>query len=271
VFGIYLNTNGAHKTVVQNNLIQNNNNPGSASGNGIYSDQGASNVVIAHNMFTGNTNASIIFVGGDGSATSTANQSNLTITGNTMINDAAMIFINTTDLDITNNLSTGSNGSGIFFGGGVTNAEIRNNVLSNGAFTGINLRTNTFGNAPAPNSDIQIVGNSISGFGDDGIRLSAGANNILVSKNKVSNNTNDGIALEGATDNQVEKNTLTNNGHDGIFADAAAVNNLFTKNEAKKNGLFDYEDQSHGSGTAGTANTWTKNKGKTASPPGLIS
>jgi parallel beta-helix repeat protein len=273
VFGIYLNTNGAHKTIVQNNLIQNNNNPGSASGNGIYSDQGASNVVIAHNMFTGNTNASIIFVGGPDAATS---QSNITVTGNAIVNDASMIFVNTTDLHITNNLSTGSNGSAIFFGGGVTNAEIRNNVLANGAFTGINLRTNTFGNAPAPNSDIQIVGNSISGFGDDGIRLSAGANNILVSKNKLSNNTNDGIALEGATDNQVEKNTLTNNGHDGIFVDVASIDNVFTKNEAKNNGRsptsagFDYQDQSHGGGTAGTANTWTKNKGKTASPPGLI-
>jgi len=271
VFGIYLNTNGAHTTLVQNNIIRNNNNPGSASGNGIYSDQGASNVVIAHNFFTGNTNASIIFVGGDGSATSTSNQSNITITGNTMLNDAPMIFINTTNLHITNNTSNGSAGSGIFFGGGVTNAEVRHNTLMNGEFTGINLRTNTFGNAPAPNSNIQIVDNRISGFGDDGIRLSGGATNILVSKNKISGNTNDGIALEDADQNRVEQNKLENNGHDGIFVDAASMNNIFTKNEAKKNDNLDYEDLSHGGGTAGTANTWTKNKGKTASPPGLIS
>jgi parallel beta-helix repeat protein len=278
VFGIYLNTNGAHTTTVQNNLIRNNNNPGAASGNGIYSDQGASNVVIAHNMFTGQTNASIIFVGGPDAATS---QSNITVTDNSMINDAPMIFVNTTGLQITKNVSTNSVGSGIFFGGGVSNAVVQNNTLTNGAFTGINLRTNTFGNAPTPNNNIQIVGNTISGFGDDGIRLSAGANNILVSKNKITGNHNDGIALEGELDtnnnlvngphdNRIEQNTLQKNAHDGIFADASAVNNLFSKNEAKGNGLYDYEDQSHGTGTAGTANTWTKNKGKTASPPGLI-
>jgi len=278
VFGIYLNTNGAHTTTVQNNLIRNNNNPGAASGNGIYSDQGASNVVIAHNLFTGQQNASIIFVGGPDATTS---QSNITVTGNSMINDAPMIFVNTTELQITKNTSTNSVGSGIFFGGGVTNAVVQNNTLTNGAFTGINLRTNTFGNAPTPNNNIQIVGNTISGWGDDGIRLSAGANNILVSKNKITGNHNDGIALEGELDtsnnlvngphdNRIEQNTLQRNVHDGIFADASAVNNLFSKNDAKGNGLYDYEDQSHGTGTAGTANTWTKNKGKTASPPGLI-
>jgi parallel beta-helix repeat protein len=270
VFGIYLNTNCAHTTVVEKNLIRNNNNPGSASGNGIYSDQGASNVVIAHNFFTGNTNASIIFVGGDGSATSTSNQLDLTIKGNTMLNDAPMIFVNTADSHITNNTSTGSAGSGIFFGGGVTNTEVRHNTLTDGAFTGINLRTNAFGNAPAPNSNIQIVDNKISGFGDAGIRLSGGATGILVSHNDLKHNATDGITLDGAVSNQIEKNHVESNGHDGIHADATSTGNTFTKNEAKQNALFDYQDESVGTGTAGTANTWTKNKGKTASPPGLI-
>jgi parallel beta-helix repeat protein len=271
VFGIYLNTNGAHKTVVQDNLIQNNNNPGSASGNGIYSDQGASNVVIAHNFFTVNANASIIFVGGPDAATS---QSNITVTGNSMINDAPLIFINTSNLKITDNTSVHSIGSGIFFGGGVHNAVVQHNTLTNGAFTGINLRPDAFGNAPDPNSNIQIVDNKISAFGDNGIRLDA-ATNVTVSKNDIRNNGLDGILLEdGATANLVQQNHVQGNKQDGIHADATTFGNTFTKNEANKNLKFDYEDDSVATpehpGTAGTANTWTKNKGKTASPPGLI-
>jgi parallel beta-helix repeat protein len=271
VFGIYLNANGADRTVVQNNLIRNNNNPGSASGNGIYSDQGASNVVIANNFFTGNTNASIIFVGGPDAATS---QSNITVTGNAIVHDAAMIFVNTTNLHITNNLSTGSDGSAIFFGGGVHNAVVQHNTLTNGAFTGVNLRPDAFGNAPGPNSNIQIVDNKISGFGDNGIRLDA-ATNVTVSKNDIRNNGLDGILLEdGATANLVQQNHVQGNKQDGIHADATTFGNTFTKNEASKNLKFDYEDDSvataQHTGTAHTANTWTKNKGKTASPPGLI-
>jgi parallel beta-helix repeat protein len=148
---------------------------------------------------------------------------------------------------------------------------IRDNTLVNGAFTGINLRTNTFGNAPDANSNIQIVHNTISGWGDAGIRLSAGANNIVVSDNNVSRNTGDGITLEGAVNNRVARNNLRSNGHDGIHADATSTGNVFRQNEAKNNAVFDYEDNSTGTGTAGTANTWIKNKGKTASPPGLIS
>ena len=34
---------------------------------------------------------------------------------------------------------------------------------------------------------------------------------------------------------------------------------------------FDAEDQSAGTGTDGTGNTWTQNHGKTSSPPGLVS
>jgi parallel beta-helix repeat protein len=268
-FGIYLNTNGAHRTIVQNNLIRDNNQAGSASGNGIYSDQGASNVVNSHNFFTGQTNASIIFVGG-GPLGPATNQSGLTITGNAMVNDAPIILVNTTNSQISNNFMTGSVGSGIFLGGGVSGLTIRGNTLLNGAFTGINLRTDTFGNASTPNTNIQIVSNTISGWGDAGIRLSAGASNVLVSRNNVSRNATDGITLEGAVNNRIEQNILQSNRQDGIHADAASMNNVFTRNDARRNVKFDYEDNSVGTGTAGTANTWTRNKGRTASPPGLI-
>ena len=270
-FGIYLNSNGEETTVVEDNLIRDNNQAGSASGNGIYSDQGLSNAEIEGNYFTGHVNASIILVGGGPLGEETV-QSDIEIRRNLFIDDASMILTNTTDSEISFNIMEGSNGSGVFLGGGVNDLVIRKNVLVNGAFTAINLRTNTFGNAADPNTDIDIIDNVISGWGDNGIRLSAGANDITVRGNRISRNGIDGITLEeGAVNNLIEKNRLDRNGRDGIRVDATSVDNRLIKNKASRNVEHDYHDDSTGSGTAGTGNEWIKNQGKTQNRPGLIS
>lgn len=270
-FGIYLNSNGEETTVVEDNLIRDNNQAGSASGNGIYSDQGLSNAEIEGNRFTGHVNASIILVGGGPLGEDTV-QSDIEIQRNVFIDDASIILTNTTDSEISFNVMEGSNGSGVFLGGGVSDLVIRKNVLVDGEFTAINLRTNTFGNAAEPNSDIDIIDNVIAGWGDTGIRLSAGANDITVRGNRISGTAFDGISLEdGAINNLIEKNRLDRNGRDGIRVDATSVDNRLIKNKASRNGEHDYHDDSTGSGTAGTGNEWSKNEGKTQNRPGLIS
>src|SRR5205807_20163 len=107
-------------------------------GNGIYSDQGVSNASIAHNFFTKQTNAAMIFVGNGSTA---QDQSSLRIQGNRLIDDAPMILVNAHDSVISDNTSIRSAGSGIFFGGNVRNVEVSHNILRDGAFTGINLRS----------------------------------------------------------------------------------------------------------------------------------
>lgn len=49
VFGIYLHGDGAATTLARRNLLDGNNRPGSASGNGIYSDQGALGITVRAN------------------------------------------------------------------------------------------------------------------------------------------------------------------------------------------------------------------------------
>jgi len=237
--GIYLNTNGAHTTTIQNNLIRNNNNPGAASGNGIYSDQGVSNVVIQRNYFTGNENASIILV--DTGADPATAKSNITIRNNTIDHDSAMIFTNGTGIHIFNNTISNSTGSGVFFGGGVSNSDVSNNKLTNGAFTGINLRTNAFGNAPTANSNILIMNNKISGFGDAGIRLREGTNHVVVVNNDVKQNGTAGAGLGGITledtgtsMNQILNNHVEANKDFGILLKSSS-NNTVSKNDVKKN------------------------------------
>ena len=61
VIGIYLHSGGAATTIARQNLIRDNNRPGSSAGNGIYSDQGAVNIDIVSNRFRGHQNAGILF------------------------------------------------------------------------------------------------------------------------------------------------------------------------------------------------------------------
>src|SRR5437867_3604833 len=55
-------TCAANPTLVQHNLIQNNNNPGPGSGNGIQVNFGLCNATIDANKFSGHLNSSILVV-----------------------------------------------------------------------------------------------------------------------------------------------------------------------------------------------------------------
>jgi len=274
-FGLYLNSSGAFQTIIRHNAFVSNNAAGSASGNGIYSDQGVTNARIEGNYFTGQDNAAMIFVG---NGTTAQAQNHLLIRGNALIDDAPIILVNTTASKITHNLSLRSSGSGIFFGGGVSGVEVSHNTLRDGAFTGINLRTDSV-NYPvsAPNTNNVIRDNLITGFGNSGIRLREGASGNLVINNRVVGNgstsdptTGDGISLEDADNNTVRGNLATNNVRDGLRVDAASTGNHINNNRLFNNGEFDARDDSTGSGTAGTANFWIKNFGKTQNRPGLL-
>jgi parallel beta-helix repeat protein len=85
------------------------------------------------------------------------------------------------------------------------------------------------------------------------------------------NSGDGGIALYGSTNNIIAHNTSNYNNGDGIFVDSTSTGNTFSHNQLRGNTLFDAEDQSTGTGTAGTGNTWIHNHGQTSNPPGLVS
>ncbi|HKP73226.1 MAG TPA: hypothetical protein VJT82_09840, partial [Pyrinomonadaceae bacterium] len=60
IFGLYLNSNGAIQSVVRFNFFDSNNRAGASSGDAIYSDGGASNVLVDQNRFTGHTSAAMV-------------------------------------------------------------------------------------------------------------------------------------------------------------------------------------------------------------------
>lgn len=90
------------------------------------------------------------------------------------------------------------------------------------------------------------------------------ATGSIISQNKISDSTFDGIELRGTTNHAlVIGNHSSKNQLDGIFVESTTANNLILFNHFNKNGSFDAEDLSTGSGTAGTANFWFGNHGKT--------
>jgi parallel beta-helix repeat protein len=108
---------------------------------------------------------------------------------------------------------------------------------------------------------------SESNMYDGLVFLGSGAS--VVSDNTANENRENGIALFSSSNNAIAGNAASNNTQDGIDLDQNSVTNTLIGNAATKNGKFDLEDDSTGSGTGGTANTWSGNRYGTKDPSGL--
>jgi hypothetical protein len=170
IVGIGLANTGA-QALVEHNLIRNNNQPGGASGTGIYTDQfvggtTVANVLITANTFTGNDDA-----GFDSSndAFSAGGVFNVAVTGNSFDTDGrSVVLFNTHGLvfdgnSVTNSTLTGSAAVRIFDGN--TNLSITNNNLITGVFHGIRL-SDLEG---VPSSGVTINENNIENYPADGL------------------------------------------------------------------------------------------------------
>lgn len=251
VFGIYLHGSGAATTLVRRNLLDDNNRPGASSGNGIYSDQGALGITIQANSFRNHDNVGILF------ATAGSQQESIIIQNNRSLNDNtfvalfdvqnAQVVANRTNDDIDGD----DFGSTIFVGGDADGILIQRNVLVNPGFAGIAVRDTLQIFTGAANVD--VLGNTVTGAEGSGIDVTA-----------------DDFAAVSA-----RNNTLRNNGvgtfapRDGIFFGSLTNGNQIRGNTASGNANLDCEDDSAGSGTAGTANTWVGNNGVTDTPNGI--
>jgi parallel beta-helix repeat protein len=155
---------------------------------------------------------------------------------------------------VSQNLQTIANGFGFGMellgpGAGIT---VVDNVVTD----------NTQGIALVSAQGPVLADNSVSGNTADGIDLVSTSGATVVA-NSSDNNGGNGIALFSSTDNLVLLNRARHNGGDGLYVDPASIGNTFLLNTMKHNAVFDAEDDSVGSGTAGTGNTWIDNTGKT--------
>jgi hypothetical protein len=160
ISGIELDSSCVNPTLVQFNLIRNNNNPGPGATNAIQTNFGLCNATIDSNKFSGHLGSSLLVV---------APSSGLAVTNNELVGGTSerIVFGGVTNSSINGNTSIGStavNGPIRLFGGN-SNITVNSNVLRNGV-RGIKV-DDPFG--IGPNSNISahtncIVGNTVAGL-----------------------------------------------------------------------------------------------------------
>ncbi|MDX2934633.1 right-handed parallel beta-helix repeat-containing protein [Streptomyces ipomoeae] len=241
VQGVYFNSDGTTSSSIDQNCIRQNNRPGAAGGNGVYSDQGLRNANIRQNTFYRNDSSAIVLTGLAPGAVS-----NVGIDGNTSRQDGSLLAVfNSNGTRVRSNTVRNNTGSAIFVGNDNTGLEILSNKIS-GSARGV--RTSTiFGGGPS--TDLRISANRITNSTDsDGINV--GPNSL--------------------TDSVISANSATDNPRDGIRIDAGGnAGNRILSNTLRNNAEHDCHDDTVGGGTAGTANTWLANTGVTENRPGL--
>jgi F-box protein 11 len=105
-----------------------------------------------------------------------------------------------------------------------------------------------------------VTGNRVFGNTADGIDL-VSTSGVTLAGNTADHNGGNGIALFDSAGSLVVGNRARHNAGDGIFVDAGSTGNTFLRNALLANGVFDAEDDSAGTGTAGTGNAWLHNRG----------
>ena len=232
--GIYLNTGAGTQSEVRHNKIASNNASGTAvAGTGIYSDQGANNIVIDQNLFSNQQNEGINFASGTG-------------------------------INVHDNVMKDMPNTAISFFSGVTNSTIDHNTLTNAS---VNPNGGSAIFIGGNDSTIGVTNNTITRPNFDGIAIRGTATGITVQNNKVIRGGHDGISVTSTTSGATTTtgNTLQRNANDGIFYGTGTAANHITNNTAASNAHFNCEDANGVS----TTNVWSANTGGNGSPTGI--
>jgi len=242
-FGLYFNAGGATQNKVQKNCFRQNNDPGAASGNGVYSDQGLANALVQGNHSYGHSSSGGVYTNGPMNPT----PDRVTIQGNINNND--------------------DEGYSIYRS---TNSSIIGNIINGGTSHGLCI---------GPQNDgLAIQGNIVKGqlgfgFVFAGCSETGGVSKNLTISGNIVNSKSTAFVVENS---KLKNSTISNNifkstnGH-GIWVKASPNNsgNVFSGNIVNGGaGFFGCYDQTSGGGTGGTANTWgNSNIGKPHNSP----
>lgn len=226
------------------NCFSDNNEPGSASGNGVYSDQGLRTATIRFNDFELHGNAGILFTDAAAPVMDIAVSNNASTDDLTFLNifGGDGYFVRANSVRDTS-AGFGDQGSAIRIGGGTTQGTggatavtlLRNSIISD-HFAGIAVREDA--------NDVVARENTIIGT-TRGVDVSAG--------------------IPGAI--RIKQNIIRNVSQFGILLESNTSENQINGNDVRNSDNKDCLDRSMGSNTGGTANTWVGNEGNKASPP----
>ena len=145
-------------------------------------------------------------------------------------------------------------------------ADVRNNKVEENRYSP--QTTGGSGIIVFQSGGVRIFNNEVN-RNDFGIIFDTEAN-PRASQNLTTFNSFDGISLYTTTGSLIEWNSSYANGFDGIYVYSDSTGNLIRRNEMLFNNAFDAEDISNGTGTGGTANTWTRNRCDTDNRGGAL-
>lgn len=248
-FGAHLASNGTAPTTVTKNCFRQ--NAAAAGGDAIFSNQGVTNVLIGQNRFF-----------------KTVHVAPATEAADIVMFGAPLVPVR--DVRISRNKSRGSE-TFASLAGSVNSTITDNKIKGDGTASAIFAGGNTSGLVVSKNKikdarrGVRFCAATCAG--------GAPATGVQVARNKIKDVVEDGIVANPAslTNSVIVDNDVRENGRDGIRIEDTTTpgnaGNLFWNNHAHGNLAFDCRDQTTGVGTAGTANTWQHNKGKTSSPP----
>lgn len=236
-FGIALAAAGGqaagNRTYITENCIANNNAPGSASGNGIYSDTTVKAVTISGNALRGHLNAGIILLG-----TTAGKVVNVTITNNTSRDDVS--FANLSDVQQVT--VSGNTVTQTVNGPGGMGSAIRIGDISGGKATDV----------------VTVSNNTITSPHFAGVAVREVADNVTIDGNRITG-TGNGVDNSSTADRAtiVRNNTIRDVQDIGIYMEDGTFNNLITGNSVSGSGSQDCQDDTTGANTYGTDNDWT--------------
>jgi hypothetical protein len=251
----FQNPNGAEPATISENYIFNNNsegNPGSngQTGTGVFISNGpANNTTISNNTFGEDSQTAINFAGQTGNPSV-----GLVVSNNKSLNDATFVVAtNSTGAVIESNKITvngavpGGSGTGILDFGANSGLDITLNKMTSNATASSAISLQTY--AGSASTDTTVTYNRVSGW-DNGIKVASTYTNAVISNNFLTSNAAFGIYVSSGT----SSNTV---GQNKVTSDAGAA--------------VDCTDLSTGSGSEGTANTWSGDKGldRNSSPAGI--
>jgi nitrous oxidase accessory protein NosD len=229
--GLHLGSSGRHPTFVcRNRFIANNESKTALGGYGIFSDEGAQQVLITYNRFEGHNGAAIFF------ADRGAPQQTLLIDHNKSVDDLSFATIyGSTHVRLTHNSARARVGDTEFPG------------PASAIFIG------------ARNDDVVVHQNRVHSASGNGIDVTDSAEPNL------------GLKDEPPTSVVVSKNKAEHAQLAGLHMATGTAGVQVTGNTALDNGKWDCQDESTGSGTLGTGNTWQDNLGVHNFPSSLCS
>jgi len=273
---------GAHNVTVSGFTIR---GPQPSLVAGVLVDQNGSAVIADNNVadirqtaaLSGNQTGYAVVVGG---LTDSALNGTATIVENTISGyqkAGILMYGSGSSATIAGNIITGAGPTDVIAQNGIqvsygASADIVANLIAGNDYTPAGTEATGIligvGDPGTEAGRVDVSSNLL--IGDEiGIAAQGQTAPLKITGNIIVGSSQDGIWFDSVHGANVSGNISTGNGRSGIYVTGDSANNQFTGNYLRGNSGPDAYDDTHGTGTAGTADHWARNQLDDSQPSGL--